>query len=566
MAACDNKDGVCVGVTGPDHPVDRDGNIITPPSGSGGCNPATIGNGLDYSCRPFQLDKLDKTNDYIENIIEEALNIGGATLNVYNMLGVHEQGRLVDCTGKGQPIAGGSLPNYPASHAFDTYVTEWRSIQRGQAAISASSYIGYDFGPIKTNDDSRVMYGIDTNIYKHITALAIKQSEDPNRRVTRARIERSQDGVKWYGVSVVLLPDDDCYNTILFKDSVPSRYWRIRPLDFTGGDNDIWSVQAIEMYHNYTATDIENVQDKVFLENRDRDYNTDPIAIKGSYDLIDVTTELTRYGIETPQLSLYIQVSFNACIKVFGRPLVIGDIIEIPSEAQYSGKMEKLEKWMEVTDVSWSTEGYTPGWRPTLLRVIAQPAIASQETQDIFGDLAATPDSTGLMDGEDGQHPIFQDYFDASQTIEAEANDAVPQKGAEGSGTIHAFEESEIEAYADVGVTKINNLGLNSTGLYVEDAMPPNNAAYTEAPVFPDSPSHGDYHRMTYEGLAGDIPARLYRYSDSKAQWVYLETDRRNEYNPDKPTLQEFLSSSTRVPNTEITGDRKSVDDECEEN
>ena len=62
------------------------------------------------------------------------------------------------------------------------------------------------------------MYGIDTNIYKHITALAIKQSEDANRRVTRARIERSQDGVKWYGVSVVLLPDDDCYNTILFKN------------------------------------------------------------------------------------------------------------------------------------------------------------------------------------------------------------------------------------------------------------------------------------------------------------------------------------------------------------
>ena len=199
-----------------------------------------------------------------------------------------------------------------------------------------------------------------------------------------------------------------------------------------------------------------------------------------------------------------------------------------------------------------------------MLRVVAQPAIFSQETQDIFGDLAATPDDTGLMDGEDGNSLAYQDYFDSSQTIEAEANDNVPERGAEGSSTIRAFEEDEVQQAADVGVS-INKLGLNPTGLYVEDAMPPNNAEFTEGPDYPTSPANGNYHRLTYEGLAKDVPARLYRYSDAKGRWIYLETDRRAEYDPAYPVLQEFLTSPTKSPHDQVTGDRRSIDDECED-
>lgn len=572
MAACDAKNNdTCLGVSGPNFPVDRDGNLIVPPKGAQGCVPSVEGNGFvspanfDLTCREFQLTNQPNDDRFHSNILEEALNIGGANLHVYNMLGVHEQSKLVDCTGKGNPISGGQLPNYPSTNAFDTYVTEWRSIQRGATAIGASSYVGYDFGDIKTSDESRAMYGVDTAVYKHITALAIKQSDNENRRVTRARVERSQDGSTWYGVAVVILPDDNCFNTILLKDSVPSRYWRIRALDFTGGDNDVWGVQAIQMYHNYTATNTDNIQDKIFLENRDRDYNTEPITIKGYYDLVDVTTELTKYGIELPSQALYITISFNACVNAFGRPLIIGDIIEIPSEAQFSAKMEKLDKWMEVTDVGWSTEGYTPGWHPTLLRVIAQPAYVSQETQDIFGDLAPTKDATGLMNGADGNSPIFQDFFDVSQTIDAYSKDAVPQKGAEASSHIRQFEADEIDAAVEAGNDHVTRTGLNPTGLYVEDGMPPNNDPFTETTVFPSTPEHGDYHRLTYEGLADDVQPRLYRFSMFKNKWVFLETDRRSEYDPTKPTLQEFIRKSPTRSVHEISHERQNIDDECEE-
>jgi len=566
MKDCNGLTESCTGTAGPifDNPSDKN----TSP-----CAQSLIAD-RDISANSIKCDggfnlQNNGSNDFVEGVVEESLNIGGADLNVYKLLGVHEQGQLVDCTGRGKAISNGDTLNFPSSNAFDKFITEWRSIQEGDGVIP-SAFIGYDFGNINTksgynSNESRPVYGIETNIFKEIGSIAIKQSSDSNRRVTVARIERSNDGKKWFGVSVVNFPDDDCLNTILFKSSVPSRFWRIRPLNFNGANtNDPWSVVALQLF-KYIATDIDNIQDKVLLENRDRDYADDEITVKGYYDLVDNLSELSAFGIEIPTLSLYITVSFSSCVRLLGRPLVIGDILEIPSEAQYSSTLKKILKWMEVTDVSWSPEGYTPGWRPTLLRIVAQPAYASQETQDIFGDLdASAPDDLGSVTGGDGNSEIFQDYFDVSQTLEAEARDAVPERGAEASSVVRDFTQEEKDE-ADAHGVNISKIGLNPRGLYVEDAMPPNNAPFTEGDDFPPNPKHGEYHRMTYSGLSKDIPARLYRYSDTKDRWLFMETDLRALYNPAKPTLQEFITSPNAVDEDSVTQDREQIDDDCEE-
>jgi hypothetical protein len=318
------------------------------------------------------------------------------------------------------------------------------------------------------------------------------------------------------------------------------------------------------MFHNYIATDEENIQDKIFLENRDRDYADEALVLKGSYDLLDTQSELSKFGIELPSQQIYMTVNFSACVAILGRPLIIGDILELPSEKQYSAEMREILKWMEVTDVAWSTEGYTPGWQPTMLRVILQPAFASQETQDIFGDLAEQelPDELGLVDKGDGRHPEYQDYSDVSQTIQAESKDMVPEAGRETSGTIRAWEQEELESAAAQGLPHLQRIGQNNEAIYTEDAMPPNNAPFTEGTEYPDDPQHGDYHRMTYEGLSKDVPARLFRYSSAKGRWIFLEKDRRAEFDPNKPRLQEFLTSDGRVSNTEIT---KPNPPECED-
>lgn len=540
-------------------------------TGSSGCRQTPQGDYCpsdsdDKRCRDFQLSN-NRDVCFIENLTNESLNIGGADLNVFKLLGVHEQCKLVDATGRGTAISNGDGVGFPASNAFDMLISEWHSQQTGDG-VTSSSYLGYDFGEIKTNDDSRRRYGIEASVRKHITAIRIKQSPNSANRATKARLERSEDGQKWYGVQIFDLPDDDCLNTILLKtSSVHNRYWRIRPVNFNGGASDYWGIQAFELIHNYQATHITNIQDKIFLENRDRNYAAEPILIKGSYDLIDITTELSKFAIELPSQSIYMQVSFSACVAALGRPLVIGDIIELPSEAQFSAELKRIEKWLEVTDVGWSTEGYTPGWTPTMQRIILQPAYVSQETQDIFGDLSQSeiPGEEGLVDGGDGNDPIFQDYSDISQEIEAQSKEMVPEAGREMSSTIRAFEQEEVEAAADQGLPNLQKIGLNPTGLYAEDAMPPNNAPFTEGTDFPASPSNKDYHRLTYEGLSKDVPARLYRYSQSKGRWIFLEADRRAEFDPQKPRLQEFLTSDTKTYHTNIVRPKQNQCDEDED-
>lgn len=542
---------------GDDSSDDTNQTCITTPNGTI-CIPVNA----DKRCGPFQLTNSDRDSCYIDNLTNEAINIGGANLYVYKLLGVHEQCKLVDATGKGSAISGGDNVNFPASNAFDKLVTEWRSFQTG-SNIVPQSYIGYDFGVIKLPDDNtRRVYGEQGSIRKLITAFSIKQSANANNRVTKVRVERSEDSIKWYGVEIVNLPNDDCLNTILLKNSsVHSRYWRVRPVVFNGSSGDYWGVQALELVHNYQATQINNIQDKIFLENRDRDYSDIPELMKGSYDLLDVNTELLRWGIELPSQSIYMTINFSACVAALGRPIVVGDIVQLPSETQYSADLSAIEKWLEVTDTAWSTAGYTPGWKPTLLRVVLQPAFVSQETQDIFGDLAEqdAEGGLGLVDKNDGLSPIYQDYSDVSQEIAAQAKEMVPQSGREGSSTIRAWEQEEIEAAAPFPLQRI---GLNPVALYVEDAMPPNGKPFTEGTEFPNNPNHGDYHRLTYEGLSKDVPARLYRYSGTKSRWVFLEKDKRAQYDAHQPILDEFLTSSTRKPHTNSL--RPKVDD-CDE-
>lgn len=500
-------------------------------------------------CRPWDMTASGDSS-FMDQQNQEQLAIAGAQVNVFKLLGVHEQTDLIDLAKNGTPLSGGDAPNYTSSYAFQATRTEWRSKQTGLAAILASAYIGYDFGIIKITT-GRQRYGIDADIRHMITTIRIKQSSNPNMRVTKARVERSQDGVKWFGVAIVNLPNNDALNAIHFKHSVTNRYWRLRPLDFTGGECDSWGIQALEM-HDYSATDLKNIEDKIFLENRDRDYDKDAVLLKGFYQLLSPQTELTRFGIEIPSATYNIKVNFNSTVAMLGRPLVIGDILELPSETQYTPDLKPVKRYLEVTDVTWDADTYTPGWQPLMQLVTAQPALASQETQDIFGKLAKSIDSSGLFDQDDGNHPMWQDFTAVNEEISQQALSNVPERGSEGSNTVREFTNEEVALAKAAGHPHISKFGLNPKGLYVEDAIPSNNAPYTEGPDYPQTPTDGDYHRLTYVGLAQNVPARLYRWSDKKGRWVYMETDRRQQYNNQKALLDEYLVAPSKVGEDDI--------------
>ena len=503
---------------------------------------------VPVSCSPWDLANQPKTNCYADSLNQETLNIAGATVNVHKLLGIHEQTKLVDSVGLGKPISGGFQQGYPALNAFNTLQSEWKSLQTGVGVI-ASAYIGYDFGEVKL-PNGRVRYGVEANVYKHITTIKIKQGSNKENRCSRVRVERSNNGIEWFGVAIVNLPDNDALNTVNFKHSVPSRYWRLRPVLFAGVECNTWVVQAIELIE-YSATHVDNIQDMILLENRNRDYATETISLKGYYDLTSNNTDLSRFGIEIPTSNYQIKINFSACVALLGRPIVIGDIIELPSEAQYTPTLQTVKKYLEVTDVTWDSTSYTPGWLPLMLLVSVQPAMASEETQSVFGDLAATVDSSGLFDGNDGNNAKYQDFAAVTQNITAKAKEQVPERGSEGSNTIREFSEEDYDA-AGVNASTLNKMQFRRNKLYVEDAMPQNGENYTEGPTFPASPTNGAYHRVTQEGLAKDVPARLYRWSTVKNKWIYLETDRRAQYNATQPVLQEYRSSPTQTPANKI--------------
>jgi hypothetical protein len=497
------------------------------------------------TCRPWDMTQQPNTTCYADGLVEETLNIAGATINIHKLLGIHEQTKLIDLTGNGSPLSGGDAPLFPAINAFTVHSTEWQSKQSGMNDILRSAFIGYDFGIVRL-PNGRQRYGIDAPIRQHITTIKIKQSDSPIARIAKVRVERSEDNIHWYGVAILTLPNDDNLNTLHFKHSVPSRYWRLRPLDFVGTTCDSWGIQALEML-DYSATHISNIQDKILLENRDRDYNKQAISIKGYYDLVNVSTDLSRFGIETPSGNYQIKINFNACVAALNRPVVIGDIIELPSETQFGPDLQPVKKWLEVTDVTWDAGSYTPGWRPTLLLITAQPALASQETQSIFGDLAQHVGTSGLYTIDDGNIKQYQDISTISQTIAADAATQVPERGSEGSNTAREFNDDNPAVTNSKHVRNLKKLNIDNKGLFVEDALPPNGESYTEGVVFPVSPKDNQYHRLTYEGMAKDITTRLYRWSKLKQRWVYLEADKRAQYNDQKAILEDYTTSPTKI-------------------
>ncbi len=496
------------------------------------------------ACSGFELATSD--SEVISEYLSEALNIAGAPVNVFKLLGVHEQGQLLDLTGNGVALSGGDGNAHPAFAAFNKLCGEWRSKQKG-TDVTKTAFLGYDFGPIRDAETNATYYAVETYHHVHIATMRIQQGANKQNRAKKIRVERSQDGITWYGVQIVTMQDNNELQTIHFKGSAPSRYWRIRPVEFQGGENDWWTIARLEM-HDYEQTSLSNIQgDGVFEELRDRDYAEISQQMKMYYELSDMSTASTPWGFQVDNGNKVFTVSFKDSVNVLGRPIVIGDILEIPSQVQYTTGLKAVKKYMEVIDVSWASDGYTPAWVPVLQRITAEPMMAKQETLDIVRHIQNQQDDIGFLDVERTQ---ILDYTDVTGKIQAAADTNVPERGAD-THKYHTFSNDEIAIAAEQGVD-LEKLNIKHRGLYIEDGMPPNNEPYTEGPSFPTNPSNGDWHRLTFEGSDERIPVRLYVYNRIKSKWILYEVDRRLQYNVLKPSIHDLIESQNLVSTSKV--------------
>jgi len=491
---------------------------------------------LDYSTS----DCAESDSNYLASLMAESLSIAAGPVNVFPMLGVHNQGSTIDQPGDGYPISGGTAGGYNALDVFSVSALGWRSVQVGAAVTTTPAYIGYDFGTKKAWNligTPQERYYPSAPIRRQISTLKIKQGSNPASRASQLRIEASDDGLTWTRISVVSLESSSQLITIGINSTTAYNKWRLVPIFFAGvAANQAWEVLEIHLLES-SQISLDNIEDFVLLENRDRAYCHSSSMLKCTYDLLDVQSELAKFGINLPQTYIF-TCSFADMVIILGRPVVVGDIVELPGEIQFDPNLRPVRKWLEVTDCGWSTEGYTPNWRPNLFRFYAQPILPAIEHKDILGVPGqvndAAPDTDILSQ-------ILQNdqAFKSTKAIKQQSADLVPQTGED---------PQDIQSAKSLLGPKGS---YDGNDLYAEDALPPNGDTYTVGDALPDPSTISDlhYHRQTYTNVAASIrpPDRLLRWFASTSRWKVIEINSRGTPDSHKKTISKFLSSATSI-------------------
>lgn len=138
----------------------------------------------------------------------------------------------------------------------------------------------------------------------------------------------------------------------------------------------------------YDALNPTNIQDLLFLENRDRTYDTSIYRLRGHYNVQNLDFNLSQFGLFLNNDIIFITVHFNDMIELIGRKLMVGDVFELPHLLDYNPLNDKiptsLRRYYQITDANWASEGYSPTWYPHLWRIKCEPLVDSQEFSQIL--------------------------------------------------------------------------------------------------------------------------------------------------------------------------------------
>jgi hypothetical protein len=236
-------------------------------------------------------------------------------------------------------------------------------------------------------------------------------------------------------------------------------------------------------------------------------------------------------------------------IQALGRPVVVGDIIEVIPELQYDQNLKPIRKFLEVTDTGWAAEGFSTSWRPTVYRFSASQAMPSQETRDIFGTIDTQKYllADSILNGGVGEQ-IDVTPLTTMEEIAKEAADAVPETGSGDQRETRGTKAPVVTAPRNPkGQPKASPVLKGKQNNYIEDGLPPDDQPYGEGYALPDTAhsTDGQYFRLYYQESTKIAP-RLYRFSSVKNRWIFLEQDKRSDYSSHKPSVRTILQSPTQ--------------------
>ena len=155
---------------------------------------------------------------------------------------------------------------------------------------------------------------------------------------------------------------------------------------YMGPINQGPSIDATQPEYDVLAP--TNIQDLLFLENRDRTYDPNVYRLRGHYNVQNLDFDLSQFGLFLNNDIIFITVHYNDMIQIVGRKLMVGDVIELPHLLDYNPLDETiptaLKRFMQITDANYASEGFSPTWFPHLWRIKCEPMVDSEEFSQIL--------------------------------------------------------------------------------------------------------------------------------------------------------------------------------------
>ena len=404
-------------------------------------------------------------------------------------------------------------------------------------------------------------------------------------------------------------------NTYKFLDHHISQMFQIGGTDvylhkYLGPKNPTEGTADQPVYQDMNVT---NIQDLLFLENRDRKYDSEIYRIRGIYNVQNIDFNLSQFGLFIDNDTIYMVIHINDFINYIGRKPISGDVLELPHlKDEFSlGEIDiSLPRYFVIEDVGRASEGFSPTWYPHLYRIKLKKISANQQFADVLNvptgvnadrfvgdyDPSATyyPGNIVRYNGElynvttetTGNAPPNSSYFTAyngntlenilsTRAKELEINDAVlaqaevdaPMSGYEtrqfytlavdpttGSPLLQQADTTNILAsnssYA-VNETNARPKRTGYTGYLVGDGIPSNGYDFGHGIQFPANPGNDDYFLRT-----DFMPNRLFRFDG--VRWIKIEDNvRMTMTNNDVRATQKtgFINNNEYIYDNEIAVD-----------
>ena len=281
---------------------------------------------------------------------------------------------------------------------------------------------------------------------------------------------------------------------------------------------------------SYVNQSAQNIQDLLFLENRDRKYDKDVYKMRGIYQVADQDFDLSQFGLFLATGTLFMTFHLRDMVDMIGRKIMAGDVLELQHLTDYdalNGDVPAaLKRFFVVSDCSRASEGFSPTWWPHLWRCKLNPLVDSQEYKDILNSIATTDGSTtiGQLLSTLNTNLAINDAVIASATAD------VPKSGYDTSpfyivptdpnntplNNISKTADDVADTADDVADTADETVGSPTapmTGYLVGDSVAPNGLPMGAGIMFPTDPVTGDFFLRT-----DYLPNRVFRFNG--ARWV----------------------------------------------